>query len=102
MKGIKKHIKLINKLTCDYKLFKFKFNGEKTGRITKRGNKLARTTLVQCTLVAIRYSNYLGNFYRKIKQKKSAGKAIITTARKFLKTIYLTIKNNWIFEDFGI
>ena len=38
---------------------------EKTGRITKRGNKLARTTLVQCTLVAIRYSNYLGDFYRK-------------------------------------
>lgn len=75
---------------------------EKTGRITKRGNKLARTTLVQCTLVAIRYSNYLGDFYRKIKQKKSAGKAIIATARKFLKTIYLTIKNNWIFEDFGI
>ncbi|AXH29630.1 hypothetical protein CGC45_03055 [Francisella opportunistica] len=75
---------------------------EKTGRITKRGNKLARTTLVQCTLIAIRYSSYLGSFYKKIKQKKSAGKAIIATARKFLKTIYLTIKNNWIFEDFGI
>ena len=29
------------------------------GRITKRGNKLIRTTLVQCTLTAIRYSGYL-------------------------------------------
>src|SRR5512137_1472148 len=29
------------------------------GRITKQGSKLGRTTLVQCTLVAIRYSNYL-------------------------------------------
>ena len=27
------------------------------GRITKRGSKLGRTTLVQCTLIAIRYSN---------------------------------------------
>jgi Transposase and inactivated derivatives len=26
------------------------------GRITKRGNKLMRTTLVQCTLIATRYS----------------------------------------------
>lgn len=29
------------------------------GRITKRGNKLMRTTLVQYTLIAIRYSGYL-------------------------------------------
>ena len=29
------------------------------GGITKRGDKLMRTTLVQCTLVAIRYSGYL-------------------------------------------
>ncbi|MYG53718.1 MAG: IS110 family transposase, partial [Rhodospirillaceae bacterium] len=36
------------------------------GRITKRGNRLVRTTLVQCTLVAIRYSGYLNTFYRRI------------------------------------
>ena len=30
------------------------------GRITKRGNKLVRTTLVQCTLTAIRYSGENG------------------------------------------
>ncbi|NIP67290.1 transposase, partial [Candidatus Bathyarchaeota archaeon] len=29
------------------------------GRITKQGSKLGRTTLVQCTLIAIRYSDYL-------------------------------------------
>src|SRR5438309_2146697 len=32
---------------------------ERSGRITKQGNKLARTALVQCGLVAKRYSPYL-------------------------------------------
>ena len=31
---------------------------EYKGRITKRGSKLGRTTLVQCTLIANRYSPY--------------------------------------------
>ena len=70
------------------------------GRITKRGSKLGRTTLVQCTLVAIRYSPYLRAFYEKLKAKKGSGKAIIATAKKLLGIIYLTLKNNWIFEDF--
>ena len=70
------------------------------GRITKRGNKLARTTLVQCTLIAIRYSGYLNSCYRRIKERRGAGKAIIATARKLLKIIFDTLKNKWIFEDF--
>lgn len=70
------------------------------GRITKQGNKLARTTLVQCTLVAIRYSSYLKAFYEKIKNKKGSGKAIIATARKLLYIIYDTLKNEWEFADF--
>ncbi|MDE0001337.1 MAG: IS110 family transposase [Rhodospirillaceae bacterium] len=70
------------------------------GRITKRGNKLVRTTLVQCTLIAIRYSGYLNAYYRRIKERRGAGKAIIATARKLLSIIYETLKNRWIFEDF--
>lgn len=70
------------------------------GRITKRGNKLARTTLVQCTLIAIRYSGYLNAAYRRIKDRRGAGKAIIATARKLLKIIFDTLKNQWVFEDF--
>ena len=71
------------------------------GRITKRGNKLMRTTLVQCTLIAIRYSSYLNAFYRRIRDRRGAGKAIIATARKLLRIIYDTLKNGWIFEDFS-
>lgn len=70
------------------------------GRITKRGSKLGRATLVQCTLVAIRYSEYLRSFYEKLKAKKGSGKAIIATAKKLLGIIYLTLKNKWVFEDF--
>jgi len=72
----------------------------RTGRITKEGSKLGRTTLVQCTLVAIRYSPYLNSFYQRLKMKKGSGKAIIATAKKLLGIIYLTLKNDWIFEDF--
>lgn len=70
------------------------------GRITKMGNKIARTTLVQSTLVAIRYSPYLRKFYDRIKDRKGSGKAIIATSRKMLGIIYNTLKNNWVFEDF--
>ncbi len=71
-----------------------------SGRITKRVNKLARTTLVQCTLIAKRYSPYLHEFYSRIKERRGTGKAIIATARKLLNTIYHTLKNGWVFEDF--
>jgi len=70
------------------------------GRITKRGSKIARKTLVQCTLIAKRYSPYLDTFYNHIKSRRGSGKAIIATARKFLNTIFYTLKNDWIFEDF--
>jgi len=70
------------------------------GRITKHGSKLGRTTLVQCTLVAKRYSPYLRKYYQRIKSHRGSGKAIIATARKFLGIIYNTLKNGWVFEDF--
>jgi transposase len=70
------------------------------GRITKRGNKLARTTLVQCSLVAMRYSPYLKNFHDRIRHRRGTGKAIIATARKLLAIIYDTLKNHWVFDDF--
>ncbi len=73
---------------------------EHHGRITKAGSKLGRTTLVQCTLIAIRYSPYLKRYYDRLKARRGAGKAIIATARKFLGIIYQTLKNKWVFEDF--
>ncbi|MBZ0103993.1 MAG: IS110 family transposase [Sulfuricella denitrificans] len=73
---------------------------ERSGRITKQGNKLARTTLVQCSLIAVRYSPYLRRFYECKKAERGTGKAIIALARRFLRVIYNTLKNDWVFEDF--
>lgn len=73
---------------------------ERSGRITKRGSKLGRTALVQCALIAQRYSPYLKRYYEKIKARRGTGKAIIALARKLLGIIYRTLKNKWVFEDF--
>lgn len=73
---------------------------ERCGRITKRGTKLGRTTLIQCALIAQRYSPYLKTHYEKMKGRRGAGKAVIALARKFLGIIYRTLKNKWVFEDF--
>ena len=72
-----------------------------SGRITKRGNKLMRTTLVHSTLMAIRYSGYLNSHYQRIRERRGTGKAIISTARKLLLIIYDTLKKGWIFENFA-
>lgn len=72
----------------------------KYGAITKRGNSLGRTALVQCSLIAIRFSPYLRAFYDRIKSAKGSGKAIIATARKLLGIVYHTLKNGWVFDDF--
>jgi len=73
---------------------------ERSGRITKRGTKLGRTTLVQCALIAKRYSPYLARFYERIKARRGTGKAIIALAKKFLGIIYNTLKEGWVFADF--
>jgi transposase len=73
---------------------------EHSGHITKRGSKLGRTALVQCALIAKRYSPYLGNYYECIRSRRGTGRAIIALARKLLGIIYHTLKNNWVFEDF--
>jgi transposase len=73
----------------------------RSGRITKRGSKLARTALVQCALIAKKYSPYLNAFHARVKQRKGGGKANIALARKLLEIIYRTLKNGWVFEDFA-
>jgi len=73
----------------------------KRGKLTKKGNKLLRTILVQASFTAIRKNEALRNFYNKIKAKKGSGKAIVATARKLLVIIYHTMKNSWVFKDFG-
>ena len=69
-------------------------------KCTKNGSKIARTTLVQCALIAKRYSPYLHAFHESVKSRRGGAKANIALARKFLDIVYRTLKNNWMFEDF--
>jgi transposase len=69
------------------------------GRITKQGNTMMRTALVQCAWVVIKYNTILRNNYLKLKQKKGCGKAIVATARKLLELIHYTLTNDIIWED---
>jgi transposase len=71
------------------------------GRITKRGNKTGRTTLVQCSLSAIKKSEYLKKYYDGVKARRGHGKAKIALARKYLGIIYNTLTNGWVFADFN-
>lgn len=73
----------------------------RSGRITKRGSKLGRTVLVQCALIAKRYSIYLSDYYERVKSRRGTGKAIIALAHKFLKVIYNTLQNDWVWADFA-
>ena len=65
------------------------------GRITKNGSKIARTALVQCALIAKRYSPFLNAFHESVKSRRGGAKANIALARKFLDIVYKTLKNNW-------
>ena len=73
---------------------------EHSGRITKRGSKLGRTVLIQCALIAKRYSAYLHRYYERIQARRGTGKAIVALARKFLGIIYRTLKDHIVWEDF--
>ena len=73
----------------------------KIGHITKKGSKSGRTTLVQCTLVAIRHNQYLRSYYEQVKARRGHGKAKIATARKYLTLIYNTLTNGRVFSDFN-
>ena len=73
---------------------------EHHGRITRRGNQLARTTLAQCALIAKRYSPFLRRFYERMQRRRATGKAIVATARKLLTIVYYTLKNHGTFTNF--
>jgi len=91
------------KLASNFGIVTWVSNSNETewqGHINKRVSKLGRTTLVQCTQIAIKYSPYLRKFNERIKAKKGSSKAIIAISKKLLGIIYMTLKENIIYEDF--
>lgn len=69
------------------------------GRITKRGPQELRTALVQCVVSMVRMENKTKGLsimkqYHELKNQKSSGKAIIATARKLSRIIYIMLTTN--------
>ena len=74
------------------------------GRITKRGPQKLRTALVQCVVAMVRMEDKTSNYkmmhqYQELKNDKSSGKAIIATARKLSRIIYIMLKSNTPFDS---
>lgn len=68
--------------------------------LTKRGSKIGRSTLVQATWIATRKNPYLGDYYKKLKERGCSQKANIACSRKLLEIIYKVLKYDLVFYDF--
>ena len=73
------------------------------GRITKRGPQELRTALVQCVVAMIRMEDKTKDMgmirqYHELKDQKSSGKAIIATARKLTRIIYVMLMTQTPFD----
>ena len=71
----------------------------KHGRITKKGNRIARTILVQNALSLLKCKNGpLKGFYNGVKSRGGTGKAIIALARKTLTIAFYLLKKGEYFD----
>lgn len=72
---------------------------DRNGRITKRGNPLARTILVECAWVSLRYNPWAKAVYERIcgQQKTRKKKAAVALARKIAVLAWALLRDqkNW-------
>ena len=69
------------------------------GRITRKGNKIARTTLVQDALAMLKQKNGpLKGFYNSVKYRSGTGKAMIALARKISTIMFVLLKRRINFD----
>lgn len=72
---------------------------DRNGRITKRGNPIARTILVECAWAAVRYNPWAKAVYERIcgKQKTRKKKAGVALARKIAVIAWALLRDekNW-------
>ena len=73
---------------------------DRNGRITKRGNPLARTILVECAWASLRYNSWAKGVYERIsgKQKTRRKKAAIALARKLAVIAWAMLRDEMDWE----
>lgn len=72
----------------------------RTGRITKRGSRWLRKTLIDSITSGSRKNHKLSVFYRKLKKNKGTGKAKVATARKLCTVIFAMLKDKQPYREF--
>jgi len=69
-------------------------------RITKAGDPILRSILIQCARVGIKSDKRLKEFYMRIQQStKGEKKAIIAVARKIVVYAYWVLKKNVTYKE---
>jgi len=71
------------------------------GRITKRGSKWLRKTLINAVTSGSRNPNRVAAFYRKLKKSKGTGKAKAAAGRKLCSIIFAMLTDQVPFQDFA-
>lgn len=72
----------------------------RTGRITKRGSKWLRKTLVDAITSGSRHQNVIAATYRRLKRNKGTGKAKVAAARKLCTIIFAMLTDQQPFREF--
>jgi transposase len=75
-------------------------SGEKEvhGSISKEGSAPLRWALVQAAHVSVRYDEYPGNFYTRLKERKNHQIAIVATARKLLVSMFYMLQRRELYD----
>jgi len=71
------------------------------GRITKRGSKWLRKSLIDAITSGSKHPSRLCYFYRRLKKNKGTGKAKVATARKLATIIFALLTDKQPFRDFA-
>lgn len=70
------------------------------GRITKRGSKWLRKTVIDAITSGSRNPNRIAIFYKKLKMSKGTGKAKVAAGRKLCSVIFAMLTDQQPFRDF--
>ena len=73
----------------------------RTGRITKRGSKWLRKTLIDSVTSGSRHPNRIAATYRRLKRNKGTGKAKVAAARKLCTVIFAMLSDQQPYKDFA-
>ena len=73
----------------------------RTGRITKRGSKWLRKTLIDAITSGSKNHNRIAAFYKKFKKSKGTGKAKVAAARKLCSIVFAMLNDQVPFQNFA-